>query len=198
MYGAFARCTGAQTPEANGCVAVTLLDAGGNAAPPGSEPAFARFDGIAGHFSTYAAALVSAKPGGGGGPGGGSPNPPGGSVPTAAQIRGLLRKQIVPHGRRARIGALLKHGYRLPLRALVAGSAKVEWYRLRKGAKPILVASGHRAFGTPGTGTVRMKLKPAGRRLLRRATRIGLLAKGTFTPAPEAPVKATRRFTLRR
>ena len=68
VYGAFARCTGTQTPEADGCVAVTLLAAGGNAAAPGSDPAFARFEGIAGHFSTYAVALVS-----GSGPGGGNP-----------------------------------------------------------------------------------------------------------------------------
>ena len=135
VYGAFARCTAAQTPEADACVGVTLLAADGSVSPPGSEPAFARFDGIAGHFSTYAIALLSA--------------PPGGSRPTAAQIRALLRKQIVPHGKGAKIGALLKHGYRLPFRSLVAGTAKVEWYVLRKRARPLLVAEAAAASTPP-------------------------------------------------
>jgi hypothetical protein len=193
VYGAFARCTGTQTPEGNGCVAVTLLAADGSVAPPGSDPAFARFDGIAGHFSTYAAALVSEKPGGG------SPNPPPGSRPSVARIRALLRKQIVPHGKAAKIGALLKrHGYRLPFQSLLAGTAKVEWYALPKRARPFLVASGHRSFDASGKATIRIKLKPAGRRQLRRSKRFHLVAKGMFTPTPDPPVTASRRFSLRR
>jgi hypothetical protein len=192
VYGAFARCTGTQTPEGNGCVAVTLLAADGSVAAPGSEPAFARFDGIAGHFSTYAAALVSAKPGGGG-------PPPTGARPTVAQIRASLRKQIVPHGKAAKIGALLGHrGYRLPFQSLVAGTAKVEWYALPKRARPFLVASGHRSFDAAGKATIRIKLKPAGRRQLRRSKRLHLVAKGMFTPNPDPPVTASRGFSLRR
>jgi hypothetical protein len=187
-YGAFARCTGTQTPEANGCVGVTLLAADGSAAAAGTQPAFARFDGIAGHFSTYAVALVGARPGTGGST----------SRPTRAQIRALLLTQITPHGKAARIGALLRHGYRLAFRALTAGSAKVEWYRVRKHAKPVLIASGRHTFHGAGRATITMKLTAAGRRLLRHAKRLGLTAKGTFTPAPDAPVRAARGFTLRR
>jgi hypothetical protein len=58
-----ARCTvhspagaGAQTPEADGCVAVTLLAAGGT--PTTTEPALAGFDGIA--------ALLDPRPAGDG------------------------------------------------------------------------------------------------------------------------------------
>jgi hypothetical protein len=205
-YGAFARCTGSQTPEADGCVAVTLLAADGSVAPAGSEPALARFEGIAGHFSKYAVALLSGRqgtpsPGGGGAPPAGSPSLPGGSIasgPTAAQIRALLRKQIIPRGKAGRIRALLKRGYRLRLRALVAGTAKVGWYRLRKRGKPVLIASGRRRFATDGTAIIAMKLTAVGRRQLKRTKRLRLRAKGTFTPAPAAPVTATRRFTLRR
>jgi hypothetical protein len=163
-YTALPRCAGSQTPEANGCVAVTLT------------PQFARFDGIAGHFSTWAVALVKRASG-----------------PTAAQIRALLRSQITPHGKPARIGRLLKHRYRLRLRALLAGTAKVQWFR-----RHVLIASGRHRFDAAGTTTIRMKLTKAGRTRLRHAKRLKLTAKGTFSYAPGPPVTATRRFTLKR
>jgi hypothetical protein len=199
-YSAFPRCAGAQTPEADHCVAVTLLAADGSVAPAGTDPAFARFDGVAGHFSTYAVALVSrpaSTPPGGGPPAGGSPLP-GSSRPTRAQIRALLLSQITPRGRAGRIGSLLSHGYRLSFRALTAGTAKVAWYRVRKGRKPVLIASGRRRFAAAGRATLTVRLAAAGRRQLRRARHLKLTAKGTFTPAPGAPVTATRTFTLRR
>jgi hypothetical protein len=192
-YGAFARCTGTQTPDADGCVTVTLLDAGGNAVAPGAEPAFARFDGIAGHFSTYAVALVTAP--GGGGPGGG----PTLTGPTAAQIRALLRRQITPHGKRGKIGALLRRsGYRLPFRALAAGTGKVQWYRVRKSGKRVLIASAAHTFSAAGMTTMTVKLTAAGRRALRHAKHLALMAKGTFTLPHAPPVTAKRKFTLRR
>jgi hypothetical protein len=57
---AFAQCSGAQAPSADGCVAVTLLNAAGAPAGPTENPAFARFEGVAGHFSTYAVVRVLA------------------------------------------------------------------------------------------------------------------------------------------
>ena len=130
-----------------------------------------------------------------------SPSPPGGSSasgPTAAQIRALLGRQIVPHGKAGRIRALLKRGYRLRFRALTAGTAKVGWYRLRKHGKPVLFASGRHRFATAGSATITMKLTAAGRRQLRRARRLRLRAKGAFTPVPAVAVTAARGFTLRR
>jgi hypothetical protein len=189
-YTALARCSGTQTPAADHCVAVTLLAGDGSLAPAGSEPAFARFDGIAGHFSTWAVALVRAVTGGGSTP------PP--TRPTAAQIRALLRKQITPHGKAARIAHVLKHRYQLSLRALVAGTAKVQWVRTRKHGKPVVIATGRHTFGAAGRSIIRMKLTAAGRRQLRHAKRLELQAKGTFTPAADPPVTATRRFTLKR
>jgi hypothetical protein len=155
------------------------------------EPALARFDGIAGHFSTYAVGLVGARSGGGHG----SP----GSHPTAAQIRALLRAQIAPHGRAARIGALLAHDYALRFRALTAGTAKVEWYRLPKGHKPVLIASGRHVFAAAGRATLLVELTAAGRSELARARRLVLVAEGTFTRASGGPpVTAVRSFAVRR
>jgi hypothetical protein len=55
-YRAFPVCTGSQTPAADGCAAIVFLDASGN--PTTGQPAFVRFDGVVGHFSTYAVATV--------------------------------------------------------------------------------------------------------------------------------------------
>ena len=176
-YTAYARCTGTQTPESNGCVAVT------------TDPAFVRFDVLARHFSNWAVALVRKR---------GGTQPPGTTV-TAAQIRALLRTELTPHGKAAKIPRLLKkRGYRLHFRALTAGTAKVRWYRLRKGRKPILIATGTHAFAAAGSATFKVRLTAAGRRQLRHAKRLRLTARGTFTPAAGGPVRASRRFTLRR
>ena len=58
-YQAFDRCAEGESPAVDGCVAVVLLDADGNPAAPGSEPAFMRFEGVTDHFSTYVVALLT-------------------------------------------------------------------------------------------------------------------------------------------
>jgi hypothetical protein len=57
-FHAFAQCSDAQTPAADGCVAVGLLKADGTPASSDDTPSFARFDGVAGHFSSYVVARV--------------------------------------------------------------------------------------------------------------------------------------------
>jgi hypothetical protein len=57
QYRAFPVCTESQTPAADGCVAIAFLDAQGN--PTTGFPAFVRFDGVVGHFSSYAVATVT-------------------------------------------------------------------------------------------------------------------------------------------
>jgi hypothetical protein len=58
QFQAFPQCGASQTPSANGCVAVSLLNASGVPAGPNDQPAFARFEGAAGHFSTYSVVRV--------------------------------------------------------------------------------------------------------------------------------------------
>jgi hypothetical protein len=60
-FHAFAQCVDPQTPSAGGCVSVTLLNASGVPAAPNENPAFARFEGVVGHFSTYAVATVAPR-----------------------------------------------------------------------------------------------------------------------------------------
>lgn len=125
---------------------------------------------------------------------------------TAAQLKALLARQLVPVGTTATIPALLKHGgYSFSFNAPEAGSLMVQWYEVPKGArfarhtkaKLVLVASGKLTFSGAGTGKLKVKLTGAGVRLLRHARRAALTVKGTFTTSGGHPVTATSGFVVR-
>lgn|GEM_PF-6973442 len=151
----------------------------------------------------------------GGGPStGGSGNTGGGgvlgSISTnigSAQIAALLGQELTPAGRAAKIATLLKtSGFAITFKALEAGTAVIDWYDVPAGAKlakktkpePILVASGQITFPAAGTTSIKIKPTAAGRRLLKKAKSLKLVAKGTFTPTGKAPVIATKAFVLNR
>jgi alpha-tubulin suppressor-like RCC1 family protein len=125
--------------------------------------------------------------------------------PTVAQIKASLLSQLLPEGKAAKIAALLKKGYFLLFRALTAGSVLIDWYYLPHGAhvakakpKPVLVAAGHASFSHAGSFKLTIKLTANGKQLLKRAKRLTLTAKGTFTPSGKQPITATRRLILKR
>jgi hypothetical protein len=137
---------------------------------------------------------------------GGLPGSTAASV-SSAQIASLLRGQLTPAGKGARIAALLKAGgFTIRFMALEAGTGLIAWYELSPGAKlarttkakPILVASGQASFSTAGTKGVKIKLTAAGRRLLGSSKHVKLTAKGTFTPTGERSVSVTKAFLLSR
>jgi hypothetical protein len=149
------------------------------------------------------------------GGGGSTSNPsaggPGGGTTTAtinpAQITALLAQQLIPSGKAAKIGALLKAGgLTMPFTALEAGTLVVSWYEVPPGAKlarktkakPILVASGQMTFSAAGTGKLKLRLTAAGKRLLKHAKRLKLTATGMFMPNGGAVVSVTKGFVLRR
>jgi phosphodiesterase/alkaline phosphatase D-like protein len=105
------------------------------------------------------------------------------------------------------ITAVLKSGgLTLHLAPLGAGTGVVNWFwpplpgHLASDAsvRRTLVASGRTTLSNPSGSGIRIKLTPAGRRLLRRATRIRLTAVATFTPTGKQPIDATAALTLRR
>ena len=120
--------------------------------------------------------------------------------------------QLTPTGKAARIGALLKNGlFKQQFKAPEAGTAVVKWYYLAPGAKfagaklakkkapsPVLVASGSVTFHTAGTAAVKLRLTPAGRRLLRQSRRIRLIATCAFTPVGAAAIVTSGTFQLSR
>jgi lysophospholipase L1-like esterase len=127
-------------------------------------------------------------------------------TPSAAQIKKSLSAALVPHGKSAKIAAILKAGgYTTSLRALAAGNATVHWYlpphgQLTMGGnrKPLLVATGNVSFHNAGTRNLKLKITPAGKRFLRHSNRVQLAASGTFTPTGKHPILATKTFTLTR
>jgi hypothetical protein len=127
-----------------------------------------------------------------------------GPVLGLAQIKALLAKHLTPKGRLAKIGAILKAGgYKLSFGAPEPGVVVIGWYLVPNGAhlakaQPVLVASGRATFGNAGTKTIKIKLTPSGKRLLREANRLKLTAKGTFTPTGQAQIVARTTFTLTR
>lgn len=152
-------------------------------------------------FGQPAAGGTGSAPRGAGGP----PQDVGSPDASRQRLVAFLRSRLTPHGRAARIGALLRHGgVALPFDAPSAGTVRVRWYRRPHGAgatrrsRPLLVAAGRRSMERRGRTRLRVRLTPAGTRLLRHSRRVRLIGSCTFTPSGGSPVTATARFTLRR
>ncbi len=112
--------------------------------------------------------------------------------PSVAQIKSLLGKLLVPHGKPALIPALLaKGGYSFSFTTPGAGQLIVDWTR-----GSALVASVTVSFGKAGKVKSVLLLTLKGGHVLIGATHLKLSAKGTFTPAslPATLVKKTIRL----
>jgi hypothetical protein len=126
---------------------------------------------------------------------------------STAQIVSMLAKEITPLEPAAHIARLLRRrGFTLSFTAPEAGTATVSWYlvpphaRLAKKsrARPVLVATGSHTFTAAATATISIHPTSAGERILRRARRIKLVAKGTFATAGGSTVDLIKPFTLQR
>jgi hypothetical protein len=113
---------------------------------------------------------------------------------------GMIGAQLRPHGAAAAIARILKQGYALSFTAPVRGRIVVQWLATTGvKAKSVVVAKGALSLATAGKGKVKMKLTPAGRKLLGHTKKVTLTAKATFTPNNGAPAAtATRLFVLKR
>jgi len=133
---------------------------------------------------------------------GGSSTVTAASVVTSHQLLVLLMSDTTS-STKARITALLKAGgVTFSFKAPESGTATIRWYPAPSMAhtasqrKPVLVASGRLVFPSAGSRHMRLKLMPAGKRLLLHATRIRLIAEATFAPPGRAAVTVRRTFTL--
>lgn len=124
-----------------------------------------------------------------------------------AEIAAGLALQLIPNRGASRIAVLLKNGgFKFAFQALEGGTAVIDWFGVRAGAKlarktrakPTLMATGRVAFLGAGTAPVRIRLTSAGRRLLKRSKRLRIAARATFTPTGGTAVSATKTFTLKR
>lgn len=125
--------------------------------------------------------------------------------PGASDLHALLASILTPKGAGAKIPALLKSGgYRFTFKAPVAGRLAITWTKPRKAAKKAGAARSDPAaklditFRNPGTRTIRVVLTPTGRKWLRHANTLKLVAAGTFSVANEPVVTASKQFTLKK
>jgi hypothetical protein len=123
---------------------------------------------------------------------------------SSAQLVASLSRQLIPTGKAATIGALLKHGgLSVPFTALEAGTLSVQWYYAPKGArvakvKPVVVVAGRLTFAGAMTGRLTLRLTATGERVLRYAKRLSLTARGTFVSRSATPVISTTRLVIER
>jgi hypothetical protein len=103
------------------------------------------------------------------------------------------------------INSILRTGaYPTTFVAPGAGEAKISWYRVPAGAtlarasKPILVAHGSRRFTKAATEKLKVALTATGRTLLKSATRLKLVAVGSFTPPSGKSITKRKAITLKR
>jgi hypothetical protein len=132
-----------------------------------------------------------------------TPAHPTAGAPTEATLGAMtapLRRKLKRKGLAALKGA------REVLTVNVPGTLKQTVYTprapraaLTSKAKAVLIASGKRKFAAAGTGTLRLRLTPAGRRTIRRAprrtksTRVAIVTR--FVPAIGPPVLVVQRLT---
>jgi hypothetical protein len=128
--------------------------------------------------------------------------------PSAAQVKAALSNVLVPHGKGAKIEALLGHGgYSVSFTAPSAGQLVVSWYLVPRGAhltrarstrRPVLVATVSAQFSEARSASLKIILTRKGRQLLRGAKSVPLTADGKFTPSGEQAITVTKRFALKR
>lgn len=179
-------------------VGESARDAAGAVTPATSEPT--------------AVVQAQAKSERSGGAGGGGGVPPVSCCETpghigAAEIESLLARQLAPAGKAAAISALLEHGgLRMGFNLPEAGTLVVKWYLAAPATKlsgkprdkPIEVAAGQAQLAAAQTVKVTIRLTAKGRKLLRRAGKISLEARGAFAAKGEATVGTVKQFTLKR
>ena len=159
-----------------------------------------------GQSSTASISYTVTATGGGGSSSGGGVLGTQTAFVSSAQIAALLAGELTPSGKAAKIAALLKDGgFGIRFKALEAGTAVIDWYEVPAGAKlakkakpkPVLIGAGQHTFAAAGTAMIKIKLTAVGKNLLRHAKQLRLTAKGTFTPAGEAKISATKTFVLK-
>jgi hypothetical protein len=125
----------------------------------------------------------------------------------AGGIAAFIARQLAPHGRAARLTALIRSGaFKQLFKAPGPGRAAIAWYYASPAAKLAssvarareLVASGGLRFRAAGTATVMIHLSAAGIRLLRASRHLRLTATCVFIPSGAPSVRASATFELSR
>jgi beta-galactosidase len=125
--------------------------------------------------------------------------------PSRARVRRALAGVLTPKGASARIARLLKRGgYTFRFDAPSTGKLVIEWdyepprKRHAKKPKPVRVAAGTASIRKAGRTSVKVRLTPRGRRLLKHAKREKLTARVSFTPIGRSTTTRSKLIELKR
>lgn len=107
-------------------------------------------------------------------------------------VEGELSKLLTASTRGRTVAKLLaKGGFASAFAAPSAGSLTLSWQ-----AKPGVVVRAHERYAKAGAAKVAIRLTRAGERVLRRAKRMKLVARATFTPVGRPTLTRLKEFTL--
>jgi hypothetical protein len=112
--------------------------------------------------------------------------------PSRGRVEAALSRLLAASTGRATISSLRRRSRdRAPFRAPSRGTLVVSWR-----GKGVAVATMRRRFRTAGARRVTIPISASGKRLLRRAHRLTLIAKSVYIPAGARAVTSAKRFTL--
>ena len=111
----------------------------------------------------------------------------GSTLTTALRLRGFAALTRTTQTLRAGPGVVVQNVYSPQAPRAARAAAK----------KPVVLASGRHRFVTAGTGTLRLKLTSAGRRVIRHAKSLKVAIVTRYTPAEGKAVTVTQRLTVR-
>lgn len=124
--------------------------------------------------------------------------------PTSSQVKAALAKSLVLSGPAATITQLLKHdGLLITFAAPSAGHLVISWYAAAKTARShasqqALVASLSAHVSSSRKIQAKIRLTGEGRKLLRHATRVTLVERGSFTPTGGSTIRLMASAVARR
>src|ERR1700704_1652657 len=121
----------------------------------------------------------------------------------AGGVAAFIARQLAPHGRAARLTALIRSGaFKQLFKAPGPGRAAIAWYYAPPAPKlassvaraRVLVASGGLRCRAAGTATVMIRLSAAGMRLLRASRHLRLTATCVFIASGAPSIRASATF----
>ena len=102
--------------------------------------------------------------------------------PTASELKVSLDSILSPYGRDSGLQAIRKaHGFDFDYLVPAAGTATSDWYATQLG-KRVLVGSGHVTEPSAGSTSLKLKLTPAGLKLLTGVKKVRITAVAAFVP----------------
>jgi hypothetical protein len=118
--------------------------------------------------------------------------------PTTAEIKSALSKVLVPTGRAAAIGYLLKAGgYSFTFPAPSGGALKLTW-RSGSGARAVVVGTATLELHGSGKAKFKLELTAKGRHLLAHSNSLQIQATASFAPTGQSAVSDNADFRLKR